>query len=1038
MFDELYPQERDTSLGQSIQRPDPIPESPSFFDGSGGAIADILPNIYYNSRSVFTEANDAYHRAWEQSDNASMKPPPSSAELKHAIIDPIGTNEVAKSYREEAKKYTPDPQSVGFAGQLIHGVGTSLVKAGVYSLTGLAAPALFGADMAANETLKLRDEGVDINTALEAGAVSGVANAAGFMIAPALGATRAASAAWGAGSNIALNVAEIAGIHTLLNHANYKSIAAQYQPLDPTNIIVSGLLGSAFGAAFHKGKVDPVLTPDEHAAALTMNEAYTRNNDTLTHPDDVNSLSAATDAQALARQQLDGGEMVSVADGINIDHATVKDRIASISDDLMSIAGNRMTRGERLLLEQQKSDLEYKLKQIEDSDYTQQGLDSAAEHQALLDADNAGRLATTGHREPARKLADQRKAMQESATALGEAVRQEDMQPHHDSLSRLNEMLVKDDEARAAHSEISRLEQQHLLDNGFIQHPEVKPLYEAIKPINQAPTQTLHALVEQPVKVEADASVDGELFNNKKGNHPNLLTALAQHVLNAIPDGWKLKNGLRGRVFIAETPNGEVYTDGNTIIPGLPNAAKTKEGVKSAVNTLGDKYNSVKSLDQQIMKDLPDMDSKVDEYWEPYSASLTFALNLTHLKNTTKPVNLNVSSAYEPIKHALYHGIKDNKTVTLADGKKTSFRDAYLQGIKTLKPIGVEAIDKFTEGLEKSLKKSKERVQNAIASAPDVVALLAKNNVILHDLEDNAMLALAKKSAESGRRVGLIDDSNYALLKGENPKDVYATNLSPEQQALWDSTGNTHPFDPRDPAYLIAQKKPVYDAVAKNGAIISTNHYSEPLINFLRNYSPKLYGFKQFSQWTQDHQFGFISPNRPEYLSIIGHAGESNVKNFNLSRDGRLGNRRTDAGILSASGERGYKPAGDRLPGKSSGDNGISGRRESAGNLLSAAESGRAKQGHDTGRTTGSQPAGRQENNLSSQSVESPEITSAREALSSMDASRQIEIPNDDGTVDTGTASELMARADEDMAFAEQSDAATTSAISCFLKFGGL
>ena len=53
-------------------------------------------------------------------------------------------------------------------------------------------------------------------------------------------------------------------------------------------------------------------------------------------------------------------------------------------------------------------------------------------------------------------------------------------------------------------------------------------------------------------------------------------------------------------------------------------------------------------------------------------------------------------------------------------------------------------------------------------------------------------------------------------------------------------------------------------------------------------------------------------------------------------------------------------------------------------------------------------------------------------------ANRELEIEHEDGTIRAGSAEELMARADEDMAFAEQSEAATTSAISCFLKFGGL
>ena len=1008
MFDELYPQERDTSLGQSIQRPDPIPESPSFFDGSGGAIADILPNIYYNSRSVFTEANDAYHRAWEQSDNASMKPPPSSAELKHAIIDPIGTNEVAKSYREEAKKYTPDPQSVGFAGQLIHGVGTSLVKAGVYSLTGLAAPALFGADMAANETLKLRDEGVDINTALEAGAVSGVANAAGFMIAPALGATRAASAAWGAGSNIALNVAEIAGIHTLLNHANYKSIAAQYQPLDPTNIIVSGLLGSAFGAAFHKGKVDPVLTPDEHAAALTMNEAYTRNNDTLTHPDDVNSLNAATDAQALARQQLDGGEMVSVADGINIDHATVKDRIASISDDLISIAGNRMTRGERLLLKQQKSDLEYKLKQIEDSDYTQQGLDSAAEHQALLDADNAGRLATTGHREPARKLADQRKAMQESATALGEAVRQEDMQPHHDSLSRLNEMLVKDDEARAAHSEISRLEQQHLLDNGFIQHPEVKPLYEAIKPINQAPTQTLHALVEQPVKVEA------------------------------VQESPTMDMGEQG--FISETTqtidakdtaplaDSNEFGDKSDIAMGQPSFKGNKRSM------LGMAVNALKTLINR--HDI----THIDDWFAGggmWSTSLANAI-LPNVKSIRlgelNPLRIKRIEWMHERGDKLFEDMQSSGALEvyrklLEEFKNNKDTDGSAKPIVSPSPFDKIGLELAGFGTGKGVGFDRVRTSGADKLPEQGKVLLSA----LGDLAFNNRSVKIHKASQMTLPDGTVADKFLA-------KAITEMAAAHKQAQTFKSRGGKYEYMPAGSSFdsvgskvikgkhvLSLADPPYYNTTGYKGAgdfatgdKWNANGYAathDLLQTLVANDNHILYTDEAW--WL-----------KAEQMADKHAAGATLTKINNMLSDlhvapKQIGNRYEQLGIHNpthASGQTDSSGLGGKIY---------------AGTAEKGTDGG--GRGDDSGRATGPMAEGTgEQSRVAAKLLESPEITSAREALSSMDASRQIEIPNDDGTVDTGTASELMARADEDMAFAEQSDAATTSAISCFLKFGGL
>lgn len=153
----------------------------------------------------------------------------------------------------------------------------------------------------------------------------------------AVGATRLQSAAIGAAVNPAINVAETAGIRALLQHANYEQIAQQYQPLDPLNLTISALVGAGFGAAFHNGKTklptgenppasdaaptSPTLTPDEHAAALTMHEVRVREGDALTKPGDIAAANAAKDGQDLARQQLDNGEQVSVAHMVTAEQA---------------------------------------------------------------------------------------------------------------------------------------------------------------------------------------------------------------------------------------------------------------------------------------------------------------------------------------------------------------------------------------------------------------------------------------------------------------------------------------------------------------------------------------------------------------------------------------------------------------------------------------------------------------------------------------------------------------------------------------------
>jgi hypothetical protein len=151
-----------------------------------------------------------------------------------------------------------------------------------------------------------------------------------------MGATRAGSAAIGAVANPALNVAETGGIHLLLQHADYGKIAEQHQPFDPVNLAVAAVAGVSFGAAFHraKPKAPPALTPDEHAAALTMNEVHARDGDTLTQPGDLAASNAAREAQALARQQLDSGEMVSVAADVPTDAATVAARADGLARSL--------------------------------------------------------------------------------------------------------------------------------------------------------------------------------------------------------------------------------------------------------------------------------------------------------------------------------------------------------------------------------------------------------------------------------------------------------------------------------------------------------------------------------------------------------------------------------------------------------------------------------------------------------------------------------------------------------------------------------
>lgn len=339
MFDELFPGERAASLSQSVQRPYSPPEQPGAFTGMGSAIADAFPYAANTAGSAWAAVLDAYGKAAAYRDAPTVammhgQPAPDLDKLQRETIGQMGNSPDARQFRERAQDYLPDPSSVGMAGQITHGVISALTKAGAYALTaGPAAPVLFGADLGINRAQELTDKGVDGGTAAIAGAVTGVASAVGMRLPAAMGATRLQSAAIGAAVNPALNVVEIGGIHALLEGADYEAIAAQYQPFDPVNLAVAAVTGAAFGAGFHRGRTGALrLTPDEHAAALTMHEARIRDADALVRPSDIEAASVAREAQILARQQLDAAEAVSVAHRLPADPAQLAGVLQRVAD----------------------------------------------------------------------------------------------------------------------------------------------------------------------------------------------------------------------------------------------------------------------------------------------------------------------------------------------------------------------------------------------------------------------------------------------------------------------------------------------------------------------------------------------------------------------------------------------------------------------------------------------------------------------------------------------------------------------------------
>ena len=149
------------------------------------------------------------------------------AETKSAALTalselPIGTEQEREGWLRAAEAtrayskahYEADPELMGAASQIIHGLFKTIPKAAGYmaALGSGGGAVAFGADMGISESQRLKDEGVDQKTRTSAGVMSFAANAIGLRLPGAFGSTRLMSTLYGAGANIGTDVAERKGI----------------------------------------------------------------------------------------------------------------------------------------------------------------------------------------------------------------------------------------------------------------------------------------------------------------------------------------------------------------------------------------------------------------------------------------------------------------------------------------------------------------------------------------------------------------------------------------------------------------------------------------------------------------------------------------------------------------------------------------------------------------------------------------------------------------------------------------------------------
>lgn len=297
---------------------EPVEQEPSWYTGMGDAIWQGAYAAYLENQSalkgVVSSAGfgDDEYRAWLDA---------TAAENRRLVRD----------------EYTPDPEKTSMAAQVLYGVSNGLAKYGMAAAVGSAAgpasiavtPVVFGASVGINETQKLKDEGVDDETATKAGMVSGAMNAFWGGVPGAFGRSIKAKVLTGASLGAFTSYNEMGAIKTVLENADYSKLALKYDPTDPVgmgvNALVGGLMGPVSAGASWKTRGSKTAKPAEadapeltdvdveDAARYRATQIAAEANLPIDHGN-AEQVREAHQAEATAREQIDAGKPVRMSE----------------------------------------------------------------------------------------------------------------------------------------------------------------------------------------------------------------------------------------------------------------------------------------------------------------------------------------------------------------------------------------------------------------------------------------------------------------------------------------------------------------------------------------------------------------------------------------------------------------------------------------------------------------------------------------------------------------------------------------------------
>lgn len=297
---------------------EPVEQEPSWYTGMGDAIWQGAYAAYLENQSalkgVVSSAGfgDDEYRTWLDA---------TAADNRRLVRD----------------EYTPDPEKTSMAAQVLYGVSNGLAKYGMAAAVGAAAgpasiavtPVVFGASVGINETQKLKDEGVDDETATKAGMVSGAMNAFWGGVPGAFGRSIKAKVLTGASLGAFTSYNEMGAIKTVLENADYSKLALKYDPTDPVgmgvNALVGGLMGPVSAGASWKTRGSKTAKPAEadapeltdvdveDAARYRATQIAAEANLPIDHGN-AEQVREAHQAEATAREQIDAGKPVRMSE----------------------------------------------------------------------------------------------------------------------------------------------------------------------------------------------------------------------------------------------------------------------------------------------------------------------------------------------------------------------------------------------------------------------------------------------------------------------------------------------------------------------------------------------------------------------------------------------------------------------------------------------------------------------------------------------------------------------------------------------------